>query len=166
MKIEEKDNNLIVFLNKKIAPKIDFSNKIDLERYFQKLFSKLNSIYELDLCGSYEINIYNTDYGIILEIKSQDIEYYDYYSGIDMKIAMSKYNDILYKINNYNEELKQICEFYIYDGTIYASPKNDEFQKLGILIENSEIIYGKTCYQIKKNARKLNVNALNVDKLK
>lgn len=155
MKIENKDNNLIVFLNKKIAPKIDFTNKIDLEKYFQKLFIKLNNIYELDLCGSFEINIYNNAYGIILEITKKDIEYFDYYDEVDMKITISKYNDVLYKLNNYNDEIEKTCELYTYNGIIYAYPKNDNFQKLGKLIENSEIIYGKKCHQIKKKLKKI-----------
>lgn len=163
MKIEEKDNNLIVFLN--IKPKIDFSNKSDLQKYFQKLFLKLNNIYELDLCGSYEIDIYNNNYGIILEIKKQDIEYFEYYDGIDMKITVSKYNDVLYKIKNYNEQLEKTCELYMYNGTIYAKPKNQNFQKIGILIENSEIIYGKECFQIKKKLKKIPPNSFNIDKL-
>lgn len=159
MKIEQKDNNLIVFLNKKLMPQIDLSNKINMEKYFQKLFTKLNTIYELDLYGSYEINIYkNKIYGIILEIKEQENPYLDYYNGIDMKITISKYNDFIYKVNNYYKELKNNCEIYTLDGIIYAIPKKDEFQKLGILIENSEIIYGKQCNQIKKRAKKINPN--------
>lgn len=157
MKIEKRNDKLIVFLNKKISPKLDLSNKLDLEKYFQKLFTKLNNIYELDISGSYDVNIFNNKiYGMILEIKQQDTEYFDYYDEIDMKITVSKNDEIIYKINGYYEQLKNNCEFYSYNGIIYASPKKINFQKLGILIEHSEIIYGKECEKIKKNAQKLN----------
>ena len=165
MKIKEEDNNLIVFLNNKTIKQTDFSNKINLEKNFQKLFSKLNNIYELNLSGRYNITIYNTAYGLIIEMQKQDIEYFDYYDEIDMNITISKYTDIIYKIKNYNKIFKEYCEFYIKDDSIYALPKKEEFQKLGILIENSEIIYGKKCNDIKKTAKKISPKLFNIDKL-
>lgn len=155
MKIDKQDNNLIVFLNKKMTEKIDFTNKINLEKYFQKLFARLNNIYELDMQGSYEITIYNNSYGVILEIKEQDIEYFDYYNEIDMNLNISKNNEIIYKLigeipnkKNYN--------IYTYNGDIYIKPIKIDFISLGILIENSEIIYGKNASKILNQATKIN----------
>ena len=157
MKIEKKDKTLIVFLNKKISEKINITNKINLEKYFQKLFEKLNNIYELEIKGNYDVIIYNIKtYGIILEIKEKETEYYDYYDQIDMNLTLSKYDDILYKIDGYYDQIKKNCDFYTYKGILYASPKKITFQKLGLLIENSKIIYGKECEKIKELATKLN----------
>lgn len=155
MKIDKQDNNLIVFLNKKMTEKIDFTNKINLEKYFQKLFIRLNNIYELDMHGSYEITIYNNSYGVILEIKEQDIEYFDYYNEIDMNLNISKNNEIIYKLtgeipNNKNYNI------YMYNGDIYIKPTKMDFITLGILIENSEIIYGKNASKILNQATKVN----------
>lgn len=166
MKIEKKDNNLIVFLNKKIISKINMNNKIELEKSFQKIFDKLNTIYDMDINGSYEINMYNNEqYGIILEIKQKENEYFEYYNTIDMNITMSKYKDILYKINNYNKKIIENSTIYIYNGEIYIEPKDIDFETLGIIIENSEIIYGKKTSIIKNNAKKINHKIPNVEKI-
>ena len=159
MKIEKQDNNLIVFFNEKTAPKN--INKIELEKYFQKMFNKLNNIYNLDLNGNYEINIYKNKYGVILEIKKEEIEYFDYYDTIDMHLNISKYNDILYKTTNIIKD----TNIYAYKGEIYIEPIEIEFNKLGQIIENSEIIYGEKAYNIKKRGKKLNTKDLKVENL-
>ena len=159
MKIEKQDNNLIVFFNEKTAPKN--INKIELEKYFQKMFNKLNNIYNLDLKGNYEINIYKNKYGVILEIKKEEIEYFDYYDTIDMHLNISKYNDILYKTTNIIKD----TNIYAYKGEIYIEPIEIEFNKLGQIIENSEIIYGEKAYNIKKRGKKLNTKDLKVENL-
>lgn len=161
MKIEKKDNNLVVFLNHKLAPQ-NIKNKIELEKNFQKIFNKLNDIYSLELNGSYEIDLYeNKEYGIILEIKKEELEYFDYYDGIDMHINISKYNDIIYKTNNIMKD----TNIYEYKGEIYIEPINIDFNKLGQIIENSEIIYGEKAYNIKKKSKKLNIKNHKVEKI-
>lgn len=161
MKIEKRDDNLVVFLNKKIAPK-NINNKIELEKSFQKIFNKLNSIYNLDLNGNYEINIYNNkEYGIILEIKKEEIEYFDYYDRVDMHLNISKYTDILYKTTT----IIKNTNIYEYKGDLYIEPIDIEFNKLGILIENSEIVFGKKAYNIKKQGKNLNRKKHKVENL-
>lgn len=155
MKIETRDNNLIVFLNKKISSKIDIKNKINLEKHFQNLFQKLNDLYEMKLYGSYEIILYDNPYGIILEITKQDIDYFEYSDIIDMKINISKYNEVIYKIKDNIEQIKNISEIYKYKDNIYCIPKTESFEKAGIILENSDIIYGKKCKEIKQNLKKL-----------
>lgn len=155
MKIENRDNNLIVFLNKKISSKIDIKNEINLEKYFQNLFQKLNDLYEMELYGSYEIVMYDNPYGIILEIKKQDIDYFEYIDRVDMKINISKYNEVIYKIKDNIEQIKNLCEIYTYKDSFYCVPKTSSFEKNGIILENSDIIYGKKCKEIKQNLKKI-----------
>ena len=128
MKIEEKNNNLIVFLNEQNKQKFNLNSKIELEKNFKNLFEKINTIYNLNISGSYDIQIYNNEYGIIFEIKQEEKDYFDYYNTIDMHIEISKYKDILYKIENYNKQIEQQCELYLYKGEIYAYTKNNNFQ--------------------------------------
>ncbi len=166
MKIEKRENKLIVFLNTKTSEKFNFKNKIELEKEFQKLFSKLNKIYDLEICGNYNIEIYNIkQYGIILEIEKQNEEYFSYCDYIDMNLNISKYNDILYKIKNYDKEILYNSIMYINKGEIYIIPRNSEFQTIGKTVENCEIIYGKEAYKIKKISKKIYPNILNVEKI-
>ena len=166
MKIEEKNNNLIVFLNEQNKQKFNLNNKIEIEKNFKNLFERISTIYNLNINGSYDIQIYNNQYGIIFEIRQEEKEYFYYYNTIDMHIEISKYKDTLYKIKNYNETIKQQCELYLYKGEIYANPKTNDFQIIGIIIENSEIIYGENCEKIKKQGKKITLKNTKVEKNK
>lgn len=153
MKIDFRDNNLIVFLNKKMVSGVDFFNKSILEKYFRDLFLKFNETYDIDMNGSYNINVFADDnYGIVLEIEKEEIEYFDYYDVVDMNITISKYNKFLYKLNNYIDNLGKI---YLYNENLYLEPINIDFFKMGLLIENSEVVYGKKCIDIIKNGKEV-----------
>ena len=162
MRIDVRDNNLIVFLNKKNIDNIDFYNKYELQKYFKKLFLSFKNIYDLDLCGNYDINVYiDKYYGIILEIISVDDDYFDYCDVIDMNIVVSKYKNFLYKMD---ELIDVDCDIYCYNGYFYYEPKNVDFFKLGFFIENGEVIYGSDVYNVKKNGKKL-INSIVIDKI-
>ncbi len=148
MKVDIRDNNLIVFLIKSNVSDIDFFNKSKLEDYFKDLFLKINDNYDIEMNGSYDINVYIDEfYGMILEITKEDVEYFDYCDFIDMKINISKCKYFLYKLNG-NLDRFNGCDLYLYDGFIYAYPRNIDFFSLGILVENSEIIYGESCLDV------------------
>ncbi len=154
MKIEEKQNKLIIYLNKNNNLKIDLNNKINLEKKFQELFSKIKKIYAIDMSGSFEITIYNNEYyGNIIEIEKEELEYFEYYDTIDMKITLSKYNEILYKMENIEKNISKKSKIYTYNGEIYLKPLKN--QLIGLLEENGEIIYGKKSYDILKKAKEV-----------
>ena len=165
MKIEEKDNKLIVFLNKKNKKDFNFKDKIKLEKKFQSLFLKLKKIYNLETSGTYDIEIYIIEkYGLILEIEKQE-EYINYCDYVDMNIKISKYNEIIYKLKNYEKNIINSSTIYVYSDELYIVPKKNEFQLIGQIIENSEIIYGKEAKNIKAKAKKISPNMLNVEKI-
>ena len=142
MKIDIRDNNLIVFLNKRNIRDVDFFNKSELERYFRDLFLDLKDIYDLDLSGSYDINVYIDDcYGVVLEIISIDYTYFDYCDVVDMNIVISKYRNFLYKSDRFIKNIDSII--YSYNGSFYYELNNIDFLKLVLLVENSDIIYGE-----------------------
>lgn len=158
MKIDFRGNNFIVFLNKKYSEKIDFLDKEELETYFRKLFIKFKDTYDIDVCGSYNIEVFtDNNYGIILSIKQDDVDYFEYYSDqIDMSIVISKYDQFIYKlIGNLDETVKKNCEFCIYDNDVYVIPKNIDFIDIGYLVENSEIVYGRKAYDVIHNGFKV-----------
>lgn len=158
MKIDFRGNNFIVFLNKKISDKINFLDKEELEDYFRNLFTRLKDIYDLDICGSYNIEVFNdNDYGVILSIRKDDIEYFEYYDGqIDMSIVVSKYDKFIYKLSgSLDEKIVNKCDLYKYNNDLYVIPRKLNFINFGYLIENSEIIYGKIAYDIFSNSVKI-----------
>lgn len=154
MKIDYRDNNLIVFLNKKNIGDIDFYNKYELQKYFRKLFLSFKNIYDLDLCGNYDINVYiDKYYGAILEIIDIGDDYFDYCDVIDMNIVISKYRNFLYRLDVLIDNVD--CDIYCYDGYYYYEPQNIDFFKLGFFLENGEVIFGSDVCEIKKKGNKL-----------
>ena len=59
-----------------------------------------------------------------MEIEKDESEYYEYYDAIDININISKYNEILYKINNFQKEQLETCDIYIYKGDTYGNYQN------------------------------------------
>ncbi len=161
MKIDIRDNNLIVFLNNRNIEGIDFCNTRELEKYFRDLFIKLSDIYNIELCGSYDIDVFiDKNSGVILDIKSIDGSYYDY-DFVDMNINISKYNNFLYRCDRF---IDIDCNVYSYNSSFYYEPLNISFFDIGRLFENCDIIYGKEVYDIKKNGELLS-NFLVIDKM-
>ena len=98
MRLVINDGKFIVFLNK--YNKIDFENKLKLEKYFRNLFTTIKDKYNIEVNGYYDINIYNDkNYGVIIEIESEDLDYYNYFNQIDMEINVLKDSLFLYEIN-------------------------------------------------------------------
>ena len=154
MKIDFRDNNLIVFLNKKKISSIDFSNNIELEDYFKDLFFCLNDDFGYDISGSYSIEVYLDDfYGAVFDIRKND-EYIDYCDIVDMKISISKFSNFIYKVNNYIDS--KFCDIYLYDGCFYLKPKSADFYDIGVIIENCDVIYGKEANDVFFYGRSIN----------
>ena len=142
VKINCRGNNLVVFLNKKNIGDVDFYDKSSLETYFRRLFSKFSD-FGISISGSYDITVYIDLSGVILEISSKDS---DYYYDIDMDITISKYSGFIYKVS----DILFSGKYFSYDGCFYYEPNDIDFTLFGILIENSEIVYGKDCFDIKR----------------
>lgn len=139
------ENNFIVFLNKYSYKDIDFTSKRDLGIRLKDLFQKLNNYYDVKVYGYYNVSIFIDDnYGAILEMEKEDIDYMDYQDDqIDMRIIVIN-NTFLYLLDDIlNNNI---------DGTIYKYREkfylklNHDINsiEMGRLLENSSIIYNKT----------------------
>lgn len=144
MKLEKKDNLLIIYLKNKLVDNIDFTNKEELEKYFKELFIKLKEYYNIKISGYYNINVYiDRYYGVVLELEKEEIDYYSYFNNqVDMHIITEDI-DFLYLIDDYfiTDYLKNYTLF-LYKNKYYILPdKNINFD---YLLENSKIIYNNT----------------------
>lgn len=160
MKLEFTDNNhFIIYLMKNIIKKVDFNNKDDVEKYFQKLFKRLKKYYHIDIQGYYSIKMYlDKYYGIVLDIQKEDIDYYDYLTNtVDMKVTTIE-TSFMYEIKDLNivQKLKSSVRVYKYHNKLYIQLielLNE--QEMMMLMENSLIIY---------NNEKEKFMSLNIDK--
>lgn len=162
MKIKKlSEDNFIVFLNKLYLNNNQFELKKDFEEYFKKLFKKLNDSYNIEISGYYDINIYSDKtYGYILDVKKENIDFYDYYNDhVDMKIVINDNQRFLFMINDMSVVTKETlkwCHILMLKRNIYLLPKKTINQyELGNLIENSSVIYGSEAENIIKVGKDL-----------
>ena len=159
MRLVINDGKFIVFLNK--YNKIDFENKLKLEKYFRNLFTTIKDKYNIEVNGYYDINIYNEkNYGVIIEIESEDLEYYNYFNQIDMEINVLKDSLFLYEINYEFIDNSILDNFICYkmQDRIYLKAKDIVPENvLSKVLECSHILYGSKVEKIMKQGKKVKI---------
>ena len=149
------DINMIIFLNKKYL-KIDFNNIDESEDYFKDLFLTLKNIYNIKLNGFYYIEVFvDKNYGVILELEKEELEYIDYYDNqVDMRVTVND-SEFMYLINDY--DLNDIMEIYSFQNNLYGKLKKQiNSIKMGEILEKGKIIY-KDYDKILKYGKRLEV---------
>jgi len=144
MKVNRLDDSIIVFLNNFFINDINYRDNKDLEKLLKIVIDKLKNYYDINVIGYYNVLVYiDKNYGLILEMIDENLEYMDCDEIIDARLKVINTN-FLYKINdliNYSFEHKT----YLYQDEIYIDILEDiDYIELGILLENSEIIYKNT----------------------
>ena len=155
MKIIINDDKIIVFLNDRNSIK---KYKEDVELYFKLLFNKLENKYNLYINNyNYLCAYIDYNYGMILELKNDDLEYF--FDTDSVKINIFKKHYFLYQIDyNYiDEDILKYCIVYKKNDKFYLKiiKKIDElvFSKI---LEYSDIIYGEKAIKIEKISKKVN----------
>ena len=151
MKVDIVDDNIIVFLNKYVIKNVDYNDSKVLEVELKNIFDKLNLYHGIKIKGYYDVHIYiDNNYGIIIELIKDDIDYVDYDEVIDMKISINNI-EFLYKIEDIFK-FNKLGKIYLYKNELYLDPSNMDIS----LFEHSEIIY-KNINNIIKYGRILNL---------
>ena len=155
MKIVNQDENcMTIFLNKYYIRDLNFDIKHDLESYFKNLFLKLKRYYDINISGYYNIDVYVDDnYGLIMNLSKEDIEYYDYFDNqIDMRITI-KNNKFLYCVGDpFIFNIKSDYLIYWFKNKYYIDLTNNinEFDIIN-LMEYADIIYNEEIDNIRNS---------------
>ena len=150
MKVVFKDNKIIVFLNKKLD-----LDKVNLDIYFKKLFLRIKNKYNLELNGYYDINVYiDNNYGSIIEIENEDLDYYNYFNQIDMEIKVNN-TTFLYEIDYEYLDKELLSKSIVYKQNNKLYFKITDKSILNKIIECSKIIYGDRVKEIMKSSKKV-----------
>ncbi len=152
MKLIFNNNKIIIYLNKKLI-----LENAKLESYFKKLFLKIKDKYNIKIIGYYNINVYNDkNYGSIIEMENQDLDYYNYFNQIDMEIKINK-NDFLYQIDYeyLTKELLSKVNVYKYNEKLYLKILDSNI--INKILEFSKVIYGEEINKILKKGKKVKV---------
>lgn len=141
------DNDITIYLNKTYLEKLNINSNNITSNYILNLIDKIKNIYKIDINGYYDANIYiDNNYGIIINIKKEDIEYFDYFNNIELNINVIE-DEFLYEIEdifNLSKYLLDKFEIYKVKDNIYLKIKEElNYIEIGTILENSKIIYGK-----------------------
>lgn len=152
MNLNYVDDVGILFINNKLINDIDFNDIDEIKEYFKKLFLKLKHEFNLEPNGFYIVKVYKDINGIVLEIKEEDLDYYDLYNDeIEMKIILEEVT-FLYQIEDIfiDNYLLNNSDIIQYDNKLYLKLNNkiDDIQ-IGYLYEMSKLVYKDTFNIIK-----------------
>lgn len=141
MHIEDFDDKLIIYINKKI-------NLEDISSILLK-----SKILGVDIKNFDNIVIYEDDIlGTILELT---LENDNYFTTFDMNVSVSKDKSFLLKLEE-NIDFDIMCDIYKYKNNFYVQVKDNNFIKVGRILEYSKIIYGSIVKKIKRDKNKIN----------
>jgi hypothetical protein len=141
MHIEDFDDKLIIYINKKI-------NLEDISSILLK-----SKILGVDIKNFDNIVIYEDEIlGTILELT---LENDNYFTTFDMNVSVSKDKSFLLKLEE-NIDFDIMCDIYKYKNNFYVQVKDNNFIKVGRILEYSKIIYGSIVKKIKKDKNKIN----------
>ncbi len=153
MKINSSDEEIIIYLNNHYIDKVNFLDVDSIEDYMNDLMENLKKNYDLKINGYYNIDVYRNDiYGIIISMKKEDIEYYEYFNDqVDMQITIHNNVEFLYKINDFffikNYLSNNDFSLYKYNNELYIKlNKKVDYINLGNILEYCTEI----CYDIDK----------------
>lgn len=141
MHIEDFDDKLIIYINKKI-------NLEDISSILLK-----SKVLGVNIKNFDNIVIYEDDIlGTILELT---LENDNYFTTFDMNVSVSKDKSFLLKLEE-NIDFDIMCDIYKYKNNFYVQVKDNNFIKVGRILEYSKIIYGSIVKKIKKDKNKIN----------
>ena len=141
MHIENFDDKLIIYINK----------KINLEEISNVLLK--SKALGLDIKLYDNIVLYEDEIlGTILELTNENDSYF---TTFDMNISLSKEKSFLLKIEE-NADIDIKKDIYKYKNNYYMQIKENDFIKIGRLLEYSKIIYGSIVKKIKQTKNKVN----------
>lgn len=142
-------DDIVIFLNKLYIKSLDLKDKCKLEILIKKVINQFN----IDLNGFIDVKIYSdNNFGIICVVNSCG-DYFDYFSD-DLNMNIEIINDtFLYKVNDIysiNDFITDFVVFKFKEG-FYLKCLNINDYKLGVVLENADIIYGAEALKVLKN---------------
>lgn len=148
MKLLVNGDNFIVFLSKKLINCESFEDPDLVNDFLKEIILKLRQYFLLNVFGYYNVIAHLDDnYGIILELEKEDLEYFEYTDDqIDMNVKVKK-EVFLYEIEDFNY-LQDKYFFYKEKDRIFLKPEVISDVELGQILEYSKIIYGKEALEI------------------
>ena len=147
------DLEYIIYLYN-LTSDIEFDSEENIEKFLRQLFIKLKNFYNITIEGYFDVDVYiDINYGIVLDLKKEKFEYYDYFDNqVEMKIVINRCK-FLYLVDSFDFDCDKY-ELYNYLEKIYLLPK-EKLSKIDIslLMEMSTLIFNSD--YIMNNGKKI-----------
>lgn len=124
--ITDKEKNILLYLP---TFQMDFNETNQVEKQLKNILLRLKYYYSIDIQGFYEVKVYkDRHYGLILELKKDLLEYFDYYEDeIEMRIELIEV-DFVYEVKDILELSKEILKksaIYLDKNKYYIQVKEE-----------------------------------------
>lgn len=155
MKLLTLNNQITLYLNNMYLHNLDLENKDAIQNYIKQMFTKISIKYDIEFDGYYIVKLYvDKNYGIIIEIKKEELEYLDYFSNqIEINTEVTS-DSFLYEIDDVDKNI--FSKFIIYKlfDKLYLKIKNQLSNiEMGNILEHAQIIYGSKAKTIIKKGK-------------
>ena len=149
---------LNIYIPNRKVKQINFEIRDEIEFYFKKIFNDLKEIYNIEIKGYYNINVYKDKYyGIVMELIKEEIDYIDFLDNqVEMNIKVVP-KEFFYKIEDIffiDNILKEKIQLYNYKNNIYIKII-DSLSDISMakLLEFSTLIYNESINNIIKKGK-------------
>ncbi len=152
------DDNILIILGNFYLKDYNLNDYNEIEKNLFKILKK----HTIELNGYYNVFIYqDKNYGLIIDMQKENLEYLDYFNNqIELNIEIIE-DSFLYEIDDiFTLDKTALNQFTIYQKNykFYLEVKEKiNTIKLGKVLENSKIIYGKKAKKIKRESKIIKV---------
>ena len=152
------DDNILIILGNFYLKDYNLNDYNEIEKNLFKILKK----HTIELNGYYNVFIYqDKNYGLIIDMQKENLEYLDYFNNqIELNIEIIE-DSFLYEIDDiFTLDKTALNQFTIYQKNykFYLEVKEKiNTIKLGTVLENSKIIYGKKAKKIKREGKIIKV---------
>lgn len=144
MRISNIDDDILIYINNNSID-IDLEDLDLVKEYFKDLFIKIKD--KVNISGFYFVNVYSdNNFGIVIELTKDDIDYFDYYDEVDMHITLIE-NPFLFEVEDifFNDKIINNSIVIYYNKKIYLKIENILDEKIkSYLYEFGNLIYKDT----------------------
>ncbi len=141
MKIEEKEDELVLFLKKSEIENFCFEDLEAIEDSFRSLFLNLEEYYHITIEGFYNIHVYlDPEEGMVLTLQQEDLDYYPFHQ-VEMRIVKEE-TSFLYQVEEPLDFLTPDFDIYVYKNHFYVKKKTSK--EVYSSYEWGKLIYEKT----------------------
>lgn len=135
------DGNYLFFLNNSYIKELDYTSKEDIGKYIKEVLLLYKKIYNIELSGFYNVNVYlNEKVGMYIEI-NKDKKYDFYKDEVNLKISI--YYDKCFYFKTYIYEVISNYKWEFINDYYYVKVDDIDTDDIINLVEYGNFVYNE-----------------------